>query len=48
MKTAIAKLAVAFLMVAAMAGCASTGVQNPSNFDSVNDIYYGDTPYSVG
>ncbi len=48
MKASIMKLAAAFLMVAAMAGCASTGTGTPPSFDSVNDIYYGDMPYSVG
>ncbi len=48
MKASIVKLLVAFLMTATMAGCASTGGGNPPNFDSVNDIYYGDMPYSVG
>ena len=47
MKTSIAKLVAAFLVVAAMAGCASMGEGNPLSSDSLNDVTY-DPAFSIG
>jgi len=45
MKASMVKLAAAFLVIAAMAGCASTGGANTESF--VHDLVY-DPAYSIG
>lgn len=45
MKASMVKLAAAFLVIAAIAGCATTGGESPHSF--VNDLVY-DPAYSIG